>query len=88
MISDKVTDTLRASLADLQERRAKVIAPLDELRVERDKLIADNREFVNRERALAQAIKAAQANPELAELDAQISRIAQALGGRRMSQPG
>lgn len=76
-------DELRARLAELQGQRAVKAGKVQALRDERDALLADP--IFARERELARAIRQAVADEGLVELDAEIGKIARALGSYRMT---
>lgn len=75
---------LRTSFDALQDEKADIAKRAAPLRAKRDAIGNQIRELAKQEEALRAQIEAIE-HPRLVQLDAQLSRLASAMGGQRMS---
>lgn len=76
---------LRAMFTQLQEEKAAIRAETQPLHDQYDKLAAQIAPLADKQRALAEQFHAIE-RPRLSEIESQLSALARALGGRRMSE--
>jgi uncharacterized coiled-coil DUF342 family protein len=77
---NKLTDQLRKQFDELRTRREEILSRSTPLREERDRVVNEARAF-----ARAANIQIKEIEAGLREIDTDISNLARALGGRRMS---
>ena len=78
---------LWAEFTKLQSERESIHAQSAPLKSQRDALRQQADAIKDQEREIVEQIKAIE-RPRLSEIDEQLSRLAQAMGGRRMSDAG
>lgn len=77
----ETTDLLRAKFDELSAKRAAILNVSGPLREQRDKIKNETRERVEAFKAQIKDVETG-----LPEIDSDLSRLAKALGGRRMSE--
>lgn len=81
----KTRDVLRDHFESLQAEIKRIEGEAEPLRAARDRLMAEIQPLEDQARELAQQIKALE-QPHLAELKMELSNVAKAMGGKRMSE--